>query len=205
MPHLRVPRPVPVILGLVLLVALLSPATAAAADHNSTGAGQNAYVKLCDVPYPDTYKFRERFDPTYLDLAGAVAYCKQFTNDLPYHWRTANFMIHFGPSSFTDRWRSFTCLACVRYENHPGPLGDLDIHTFPLRPLDASIFDAVALYGGRVSRVEVVTAIDDETGEMNGGYEITLVNVDAGRAGVVRIDPETGEASVLREAAIEDQ
>ncbi|MCG8460168.1 MAG: Ig-like domain-containing protein [Holophagales bacterium] len=196
--------------SLVVLLSCLAPAFAMAADNNSTGSGTNSYVELCDVPFPDIFKYYYHF-ASYgsFTLNDAIKKCQDKAKPptkLPYNWRTANFMIHgFGTSPHTTTTNNFTCLACVRYEHKPWDDGDpMDIYALAPRPIDISIADAIALFGGRVSRVELLPSIDSEAGEMAGGYHVTLVNVDTGLAGVVRIDPFTGEATVVREEPIDE-
>ncbi len=192
---------VPTLNMFFLIAALVSSAVQAADDNGGGGAG-GAYCTRCEIPFPDEFEFHYHFDSqNYMTLAEAITHCKERAPlDLPFHWRGANFTIAgFGGAPPATSSRSFSCRACVRYENNPGPLNGNDLYSIAPATVGDSIAAAEALYGGRVSQVEFFLAIDPEQSEIGGGFEMTLVNVVEGRAGVVRVDPFTGQATVIRD------
>ena len=190
-------------IAIVALFACLVPALAMAVNTPTYGTGNNSYLDRCEVPYPDRHWYYDHYGEQYLNLHDVIEVCRERTDLLPSLWQSANFTIHFYPSVYPDKWKGFECFACVRYLDPPGSWGDFgDLYTTTPRPIDISIADAVALFGGRVSQVRFISRINGETGELGGGYEVTLVNVDTGQTGVVEIDPFTGEATLIREEPI---
>ena len=177
----------------ILLIALVSPAFA-------IGGGGAAACGRCEIPYPDAYQYADS-SGVPMTASEAATFCFERLDDLPFGMEFGGYVIQWvgAPPASEEGTGVFYCHACIN-DLSGGSTG-------PGLPFDQAGWVALEAYPGRISTISSFF-VDDEAYGVGVGYLVTIVDPDEGdpdmdedddRAAIVRVDPFTGQAKVLRE------
>ena len=171
---------------------MLSASTATLASGPNDHA---AHRSSCDDPGPYWFEHEYAHSGPFT-FQDAVEFCRD---------RLEQSSI-FGHAGFIIRWFGGeapgngetgypTCFACVSPPDVSHPF----THSFPptRTSLDDAINLATSIMPGEVAKVELFTFEDLDSGTMGAGYEVTIFDIPTRRRGVVRIDPLTGDPSIV--------
>ena len=153
----------------------------------------------CEIPYPNEHSYADGFGTT----AEAPGYCAdRLEDEMELGWIVGGFVVKWigGEAPAPGNDSSFTCYVCL---NNSVPT-DGPGYTSPPVSFAQAGWIALDAYPGAISAIEFFS-VDDELHGIGGSYEVTIVNSSQRRAAVVRIDPFSGLATIVEEAAARPQ